>query len=89
MKRRKASIPVVILRTATGYNAFSPAVDGCVATARTIDGAMKRIKDALAFHLEGEMLVRKQHKTAKATLRESFDDYGTDALYASIEVGAT
>jgi predicted RNase H-like HicB family nuclease len=89
MKKRHAPIPVVILKTRTGYNAFSPAVDGCVATAKTVDGALRRIKEALAFHLEGEMLVRKRGKTSHATLRESFDDYGTDALYASVEVGTT
>lgn len=87
-KRNRTAIPVVILKTGTGYNAFSPAVDGCVATAKTVDGALKRIKEALAFHLEGEMLLRKRKKTTQATLRESFDDYGTDALYASVEVGS-
>jgi predicted RNase H-like HicB family nuclease len=85
---KRAAIPVVILKTKTGYNAFSPFVDGCVATAKTVDGALRRIKEALAFHLEGEMLVRKHGKTAQAALRESFEDYGTDALYASVEVGA-
>jgi predicted RNase H-like HicB family nuclease len=87
-KKKQLAIPVVILKTATGYNAFSPAVDGCVATAKTVDGALKRIKDALAFHLEGEMLLRKRRKTAQATLRDSFDEYGTDALYASVEVSS-
>ena len=85
---KKAAIPVVILKTATGYNAFSPSVDGCVATAKTVDGALKRIKEALAFHLEGEILVHKRRTTAQAALRHSFEDYGTDALYASVEVGA-
>jgi predicted RNase H-like HicB family nuclease len=85
---KKATIPVVILKTKTGYNAFSPFVDGCVTTAKTVDGALKRIKEALAFHLEGEMLVRKRRKTVQAALRELFQDYGPDALYASVEVGA-
>jgi predicted RNase H-like HicB family nuclease len=89
IKKRRTAIPVVILKTATGYNAFSPAVDGCVATAKTIDGAMRRIKEALAFHLEGEMLMRKCRKTPQATLRDSIDDYGTDAFYASVEVAST
>jgi predicted RNase H-like HicB family nuclease len=88
-KRTQTAIPVVVLRTATGYNAFSPAVDGCVVTAKTIDSAMKRIKEALAFHLEGERILRKSRKLVQATLRESFDDYGTDAFYASVEVGLT
>jgi predicted RNase H-like HicB family nuclease len=87
VKKTAVAIPVVILKTATGYNAFSPAVEGCVATARTIDAALRRIKEALAFHLEGEMLVHKKRKTVQAALRETFDDYGTEALYAAVEVG--
>ena len=89
MKRKGTAIPVVILKTKTGYNAFSPAVDGCVATAKTVDTALKRMKEALAFHMEGQKLVTKRSPTAQATLRESFDDYGADALYASVEVGST
>lgn len=88
MKKTTSAIPVVILKTRTGYNAFSPSVDGCVATAKTIDGALKRIKQALAYHLEGEMLVRKRKKSVPATLCESFADYGAEALYASVEVGS-
>ena len=34
------------------------------------------------------MLVRKRRKTTLTTLRDSFDDYGTDAVYASVEVGS-
>jgi predicted RNase H-like HicB family nuclease len=88
MKRQTLALPVVILKTETGYNAFSPAVEGCVATAKSVDGALKRIREALEFHLEGELLVRKRRKTVETTLRETFDDYGTDALYASVEVGS-
>ena len=52
MKRKSVSVPVIVLKTKTGYNAFSPAVDGCVVTAKTVDAALKQIKDALEFHLE-------------------------------------
>ncbi len=88
MSKKTIALPVVILKTDTGYNAFSPAVDGCVATARTIDTALKRIKEALEFHLKGEMLVKNRKKKAHAILKDTFDDYGTDALYASISVGS-
>ena len=84
--RRSTAIPVVILRTKTGYNAFSPVVDGCAATARTVDSALKRIKEALEYHLEGERLVKNSRKTAHAVLRDTFDDYGTDALYACVNL---
>ena len=49
MKKQTSSIPVVILKTKTGYNAFSPAVDGCIATARTVDGVLRRIKGCAGF----------------------------------------
>ncbi len=84
--KRPTAIPVVILKTATGYNAFSPTIDGCVATAKTVDSALRRIKEALALHLEGERLVKDRRKTAQAVLRDTFDDYGTDAVYACINL---
>ncbi len=85
MKKRTA-VPVVVLKTPTGYNAFSPQVDGCVATAKTIDTVLKRIKGALEFHLEGELLLKNRRKKAHLVLKDAFDDYGTDALYASVDV---
>jgi predicted RNase H-like HicB family nuclease len=89
MKNTTLSLPVVVLKTETGYNAFSPAVDGCVATAKTVDTVLKRIKEALAFHLEGERLVKSRTKRVNEALNEAFEDYGTEALYASVEVVAT
>jgi len=86
MKKNTISVPVIVLKTNTGYNAFSPAVDGCVVTAKTVDAALKQIKDALEFHLEGEALVKSRKKKAHAVLKDSFADYGTDAVYASVLV---
>jgi predicted RNase H-like HicB family nuclease len=57
MKRYK-QIPVVILKTRTGYSAHSPVVDGCVATGKTIDKTLQTFKDAVEFHLEGERLAK-------------------------------
>jgi predicted RNase H-like HicB family nuclease/predicted RNA binding protein YcfA (HicA-like mRNA interferase family) len=86
MKRKVISVPVVMLKTRTGYSAFSPAVDGCVATAKTVDLAVRRIKEALEFHLEGELLVKSRKRKAHLVLKDSFADYGTDAVYASLLV---
>ena len=82
-------VPVVLLKTKMGYNAFSPVVEGCFATDRTMDKTLKRMKEALEFHLEGEHLV-KQFREPKAVgaLRKSFDNYGTEAVYASLQVAA-
>ena len=86
MKKKTISVPIVILKTDTGYNAFSPLVDGCIATAKTVDTAIKRIKEALQFHLEGEALLKNRKKNTHAVLKNVFEDYGTDALYGSINV---
>ena len=41
LKKKTISVPVIVLRTKTGYNAFGPTIDGCVATAKTVDAALK------------------------------------------------
>jgi predicted RNA binding protein YcfA (HicA-like mRNA interferase family)/predicted RNase H-like HicB family nuclease len=84
MKRKVISIPVVVLKTKTGYNAFSPSVDGCATTAKTVDAALRQIKETLEFHLEGELIVKNRKKKAQTVLKHSFAEYGTDALYASL-----
>lgn len=44
---------IVIEETGTGYSAYSPDVDGCVATGETREEVEKAMKEALDFHLEG------------------------------------
>ena len=44
---------IVIEETGTGYSAYSPDLDGCVATGRTRDEVEREMKEAIAFHLEG------------------------------------
>ncbi len=87
--KKEIMIPVIILKTRTGYSAFSPAVNGCIATDKTIDSTLKRMKEALEFHFEGEQLVkhRKSPKVRKI-LKDAFEEYDVDAFYASIEVEA-
>ena len=81
MKKKVISVPVVVLRTRTGYSAFSPLVDGCVTTAKTVDAALRQIKETLELHLEGERLVKNRKKTP-TVLKHAFAEYGTDAVYA-------
>jgi predicted RNase H-like HicB family nuclease len=44
---------VVIEETGTGYSAYSPDLDGCVATGGTREEVEREMKEAIAFHLEG------------------------------------
>ena len=44
---------VIIEPTETGCSAYSPDLDGCVATGATRDEVEREMRDAIAFHLEG------------------------------------
>jgi predicted RNase H-like HicB family nuclease len=44
---------VVIEETEGGYSAYSPDLDGCVATGSSREEVQKEMAAAIAFHLEG------------------------------------
>jgi predicted RNase H-like HicB family nuclease len=44
---------IVIEATETGYSAYSPDLEGCVATEVTREEAEREMWDAISFHLEG------------------------------------
>lgn len=44
---------VIIEKTKTGYSAYSPDVEGCIATGKTKTDVEKRIQEAIEFHIEG------------------------------------
>jgi predicted RNase H-like HicB family nuclease len=43
---------IVIEKTGTGYSAYSPDLDGCVATGKTRDEVEREMQEAIAFHLK-------------------------------------
>jgi len=47
---------IVIEETKTGYSAYSPDMDGCIATGSTREEVEKNMKEAMAFHSEGMRL---------------------------------
>jgi predicted RNase H-like HicB family nuclease len=44
---------IILERTSTGYSAYSPDLDGCVAAAATRAKTVALMREAIAFHLEG------------------------------------
>jgi predicted RNase H-like HicB family nuclease len=44
---------IVVEETGTGFSAYSPDLDGCVATGATREEVEREMRDAIAFHLEG------------------------------------
>lgn len=44
---------IILEPTATGYSAYSPDLDGCVAAGSDRDETITLMQEAIAFHLEG------------------------------------
>ncbi len=44
---------IVFEKTNTGFSAYTPDFDGCVATGNTSDEVETKMKEAIEFHLEG------------------------------------
>jgi predicted RNase H-like HicB family nuclease len=44
---------VVVEKMATGYSAYSPDLDGCVATGKSRDKVEREMQEAIEFHIEG------------------------------------
>lgn len=47
---------IVVEETETGFSAYSPDLDGCVATGVTREEVQHEMQEAIAFHLEGMRL---------------------------------
>ena len=47
---------IVIEKTKTGFSAYSPDVDGCIATGKTKQEVEKYMREAMEFHLQGMLL---------------------------------
>lgn len=44
---------IVVEQTCTGYSAYSPDLDGCVAAGKSREEVESQMQEAIAFHLDG------------------------------------
>jgi len=44
---------IVVEKTGTGYSAYSPDLDGCIATGKTREEVEREMQEAISFYLEG------------------------------------
>jgi len=51
--RAKETFLVVVGKTATGYSAHCPDVNGCAAVGKTVEQVVMNMKKALELHFEG------------------------------------
>ncbi len=61
---------IVVEKTNTGFSAYSPDVDGCVATGKTKEEVLRNMREALEFHFEGLQL-----SSQKVPEPHTFSDY--------------
>jgi predicted RNase H-like HicB family nuclease len=45
--------PIIIERAKNNYSAYCPDLPGCVATGKTLDETIVRIREAIEYHLAG------------------------------------
>ncbi|TAL67599.1 MAG: type II toxin-antitoxin system HicB family antitoxin [Bacteroidetes bacterium] len=58
---------IIIEKTSTGYSAYSPDVDGCVAVGETKKECEKNMKEALQYHIE--FMIEKGYEIPKPKSR--------------------
>ena len=82
------SYAVVIRWVGRRFSADCPDVPGCIATGRTLDEVLRRMRSALVFHIEGlrsagERVPRPRTSLATLARRE-----GGDQVYTVLRVAA-
>lgn len=60
------SYPIIVEKTRTGYSPHSPNLDGCVATGKTREGAERRMREAIVFHLEGIAAIQRDRLSSRS-----------------------
>lgn len=66
---------VVVEETPTGFSAYSPDLEGCVATGSSRDDVEKNMRQAIEFHLDG--LRREGYEVPKPHTYPAFFDLQT------------
>ena len=57
---------IVIEETETGFSAYSPDVDGCIATGKTKQEVERNMREAMKFHLEGLLFEHQEIPQSRA-----------------------
>jgi len=77
---------VMIHRTATGYSVDVPDLPGCVAAAKTLQGARRLISEAIALHLELMQQAGEQLPTPRQSIEFSVDDSAEEEFCTWVDV---
>ncbi|MBF0260124.1 MAG: type II toxin-antitoxin system HicB family antitoxin [Desulfamplus sp.] len=44
---------IIVEKGVNNYSAYSPDLQGCVATGKTVEETINKMRDAICFHIEG------------------------------------
>ena len=55
---------IIVEKTGTGFSAYSPDLDGCIATGATHEEVEVNMREAIEFHLEGQIIPEPQSYSA-------------------------
>lgn len=82
---------IVVEKMGSNYGAYSPDVDGCVATGESIEDTIENITQALQFHFEGfredETIPASKGLSYWLSSGESLG--GEKAIYTEVEIENT
>ena len=82
------SYAVVIRRARKNFCVGCPDVPGCIATGRTVDEAIRRMRSALAFHIEGLRSAGERVPRSKTSLATLVRREGGEQIYTVLRVAA-
>jgi predicted RNase H-like HicB family nuclease len=76
---------VIIEKGEKNYSAYSPDVEGCAATGKTVEETLETMRNALEFHIEGMLEDGEQIPLPKG-LNFYLDEISGDDILAHINI---
>lgn len=84
----KRAYAIVVRRANKNYSADCPDLPGCVATGRTIDETLRRMRSAMSFHVDGLRASRMPVPRPTTKLSTLVREHGPDQIYTVVQVAA-
>ncbi len=77
---------VMVRRTPTGYSADAPDLPGCVAAGKTVEAALRRMREAIRMHLELMKEAGEPIPTPQQRIEFAIDENSREELCTWVDV---
>lgn len=84
----KRAYAIVVRRTKSNFSADCPDLPGCVATGRTVDETLRRIRSAIRFHIDGLRAQRLPVPRSATKLSALVRQRGVEQIFTVVQVAA-